>query len=85
MSFEQQGTDFKWYIGELPNLFKEYGHCFAIISNRKVVGTRATYDDAVDAALKLRAAGELGTFIVQEIDRDESAYTASFASAWVVA
>ena len=85
MSIEQQDLDFKWYVGELPELYREYGHCFAIISNKKVIETHDTYDGAIDSAFELRDAGKLTTFIVQEIGRDDSAYSANFASAWVVA
>lgn len=85
MSTEQQDLDFKWYVGELPELYGRYGHCYAVISNRSVVGTFGSYNEGIDAALAMRDKGELDTFIVQEIGRDESAYSANFASAWVVA
>lgn len=85
MSIDQQDLDFKWYVGELPELYREYSHCFAVINNRKVIETYDTYDDAIDAALALRGTGKLTTFIVQEIGQDASVYSANFASAWVVA
>ena len=82
MLTEQQRKDFNWYKGALSDLYEKYGSCHAIISNAKVLGTYPTFGDAC------RAADELcdpGSYIVQEIGPDESAYTDTFASMWVVA
>lgn len=82
MLTEQQRKDFNWYKGALADLFKKYDSCHAIISNAQVLGTYATFGDACRAADEQC---EPGSYIVQEIGPDESAYTDAFASVWVVA
>jgi hypothetical protein len=82
MLSEQQKDDFKWYKGEMVDLYNELGHCFAVIRYREVVATFPTFDEAVDYAIDTY---EPRTFIVQEIGPDPSAYTMQIASSWVVA
>lgn len=84
MEPSQQDRDFSWYVGTMPELYKIYGHCYAIISGKEVVDTFSDYNTAIDAAIAMEDNGTIGEFIVQEIGRDASAYTASFASAWVI-
>lgn len=85
MTDERQDRDFKWYVGELPGLYRQYGRCFAIISDQSVIATYKDYDEAIDAAIEMSDSGKVDTFIVQEIGPDDSVYTSSFASAWVIA
>ena len=82
MLTEQQRKDFNWYKDELSDLYEKYGSCHALISNAKVLGTYPTFGDACRAADELC---EPGSYIVQEIGPDESAYTDTFASMWLVA
>ena len=79
---DQQLRDFNWYKGALADLYERYGSCHAIISGGQVLGTYPTFGDACRAA---DMQCEPGSYIVQEIGPDESAYTDSFASMWVVA
>ena len=71
----------------MPELYRRYGHCYAIISGEAVVETFDgcdDCDDAIDSAMAMEDDGTIGHFIVQEIGSDESAYTANLASAWVI-
>lgn len=73
-----QELDFKWFIDNMPNLYKEYGNCFLAIKNKQILGSYATYADAVHSTAQTE---DLGTFIVQECGQDEKAYTNFIASA----
>jgi hypothetical protein len=84
MGTSQQDRDFAWYVGEMPELYRRYGHCYAIISGEAAVETFDDCDDAIDSAMAMEDDGTIGHFIVQEIGSNESAYTANFASAWVI-
>ena len=79
---ERQKSDFKWFKGEMSDLYREYGRCYVAIRDKEVLGVYPTFGDGVEAT---SAAFEPGTFIVQEVGPDASAYTSEFASMWVVA
>ncbi len=80
MLTEQQRKDFNWYKGALADLYEKYGNCRAVISGARVLGTYPTFGDACRAADELC---EPGSYIVQEIGLDESAFAYAFASMWV--
>lgn len=82
MLSELQKSDYKWYKGELVDLYARYGGCFAVIRNKRVVATFPTFDEAADYALKEFSPGE---FIAQEIGPDPSVHTMKIASMWVMA
>lgn len=82
MFTKAQLEDFKWFVGEMPELFRQYGHCFLAIKNRQVLGTYQSYGEAVDSTA---SSEDFGTFIVQECGKSVSVYTSQIASAWVMA
>lgn len=67
-----QTNDFHWFIKNMPHLYVEYGDCFLAIKNQKVLGSYPTYSSAVHETEKHEP---LGSFIVQQCGKDESAYT----------
>ena len=73
-----QDADFKWFVENMPSLYERYGHCFLAIKEQEVIGVYGTYAEGVRGASEI---AELGTFIVQECGKDESAYTNHIASA----
>lgn len=69
--------DFNWFVENYGQLFKEYGHKFLAIKNKNILGV---YDDVRSAIDKTKETEEMGTFIVQECDGTEYAYTNYIAS-----
>ncbi|MDR1160158.1 MAG: hypothetical protein LBK69_05980 [Syntrophomonadaceae bacterium] len=55
--------DYKYFQENLEVFYKEYGHCFIAIKNKKVLGTYKSFDDAFDDVSRKE---ELGSFIIQE-------------------
>ena len=64
--------DYKWFKENYNELFKEYGVGYLVIKDKKVLGKYSTYEEGVKNAL---AKEELGSFIVQLCNGNESAYT----------
>ena len=70
---EQQDADFDWYVDNLINLHMRFGDGYAIISDKRVIGVYDTFNDACDMAERCL---DPGTFLVQKLGTDSSAYTA---------
>ena len=68
--------DFKWFVDNYQSLFDEYGHKFLAIKDKHVIGAYNSFMDAVESTHE-----EPGTFIVQECNGNESAYT-NYISSW---
>jgi len=68
---EQQQADFDWYVENLLDLYFKYGPKHVAIKNKTVLGV---YDSFADAVKHTREYQEPGTFIVQKLGHDESAY-----------
>lgn len=67
-----QDTDYQWFLGNYSNLFEKYGMAYLVIKNKTVLGVYKSYAEGVRNASN---GEELGTFIVQKCNGDESAYT----------
>lgn len=67
-----QDQDFEWFLQNYTELFNQYGRKYLAIKNGKVLGT---YDNPAEAVKKTAQKEELGTFIVQYCNGDESGYT----------
>lgn len=76
-----QLEDFKWFVGEMPELYRNHGHCYLAIKDRHVLGAYDSYSQAVDTT---SLSEDPGTFIVQECGKSDSVYTAEIASTWVM-
>lgn len=69
--------DFKWFIDNYAVLFERYGISYIAIKDSKVLGSYASYGEAVR---KTSETEPLGTFIVQFCNGDVSGYTNYIAS-----
>ena len=67
-----QKDDYDWFLKNYNALYAEYGQKYLAIKNHTVLGTYASYAEAVRNTEKKE---ELGTFIVQLCNGDETAYT----------
>lgn len=67
-----QEKDYYWFLENYESLYKEYGCAYLAIKNSKVLGAYKSYADGVRST---QATEELGSFIVQLCNGDESAYT----------
>jgi len=72
-----QDKDFNWFLLNYKEIFKKYGHSFLVIKNEHILGSYNSFKEAVETT---KLSEELGTFIVQECNGDESAYTVQIAS-----
>ena len=67
-----QDKDFNWFLQNYMELFKEYGKKYLAIKSEVVLGA---YDSFAEAVNKTSETEELGTFIVQLCNGEESGYT----------
>ena len=59
------------------NFYKEYGHKFLAIKDKKVLGA---YDSVTETISDLTPTYEVGSYIIQECTGDESAYRTTIMS-----
>ena len=69
--------DFNWFVENYDQLYEKYGHKFLAIKNKTVIGV---YDDIKSALECTLTTEEHGSFIIQECDGTEDAYTNSIVS-----
>lgn len=67
-----QDKDFNWFLQNYMELFKEYGKKYLAIKSETVLGA---YDSFAEAVNKTSETEELGSFIVQLCNGEESGYT----------
>ena len=68
---QKRKEDFDFFIPNYHAFYKEYGHKFLAIRDKKILGT---YDSVPDAINDLSPSYNLGTYIIQECTGDDSAY-----------
>ena len=68
--------DFAWFKDNYTKLQEQYGNVFIVIKNQEVLGAYDSYASAVRTTIQTE---ELGTFIVQECNKDYEAYQCSIA------
>ena len=69
---KRQEEDFEWFVENYDGLFKQYGECYLVIRNKRVICTCESYAEGLN---KGKSLFEMGTFIVQHCNGDESGYT----------
>ena len=72
-----QTNDYKWFLENYNAIYEKYGVSYVVIKNKTILGTFETYAEGVRATSKT---DEIGTFIVQKCDGNESAYTTYISS-----
>ncbi|MDO5331455.1 MAG: hypothetical protein Q4E99_02140 [Bacillota bacterium] len=75
-----QEKDFKWFLDNFTSLYEKYGLSFVAIKDAKVIGVYKTFAEGVNETRKTEADG---TFIVQQLGPDSSAYTVKVATALI--
>lgn len=73
---ENRISDFHYFLEKYDVLFNRYGHCYIAIRFEKILGIFNSRQEAVNT---LSDCFDIGEYIVQECNGDESAYT-SFIS-----
>jgi hypothetical protein len=68
-------ADYEYFINNLADLYKEYGHRFLVIKNEKVISAHNSFDDAFAETVKNEP---LGTFLIQECVADPSELIKTF-------
>lgn len=69
---KRQNEDFEWFLENYEGLFEQYGDCYLLIRNKRVICTCDSYAEGVKKGDSLF---ERGTYIVQHCNGDESGYT----------
>jgi hypothetical protein len=70
-------ADYRYFLDNLDELYREHGHKFLVVKNRTVVSTHDSFMDAFISATKDHA---LGTFIIQECVDDPEKLVQTFQS-----
>lgn len=69
-------NDFDWCVEHMPELYERYGNTYVVVSDKTILGVYNSFGVAVEST----AGYEPGSFIVQKVGPDESAYTAYIQS-----
>ena len=69
---KRQNEDFEWFLENYEGLFEQYGDCYLLIRDKRVI---CTCDSYVEGVNKGKSLFDMGTFIVQHCNGDESGYT----------
>jgi len=72
MNENARDSDYEWFLDNYFDLFHKYGMSYLVIKNKTVLGAYESYAEGVKNASNVE---KLGTFIVQECNGNESAYT----------
>lgn len=75
---KERKEDFDYFVRHYQELYNEYGHKFFAIQNGKIIGV---FDTELEAINEVSKTHQLGTFIVQECNGNESGYT-NYISSW---
>lgn len=69
---EQRTKDFEYFLREYKNLFKQYGHKFLAVKNESILLAGETPISVIE---QLEPTYKIGSYLLQECNGDESAYT----------
>lgn len=74
----ERREDFEFFLKNYQNIFEKYGNCFVAIRNKAIIGVFKTEKEAIDIT---SAQYELGEFIIQKCNGDETGYT-NYITSW---
>ncbi|KUO65740.1 MAG: hypothetical protein APF84_00310 [Gracilibacter sp. BRH_c7a] len=77
MSENIQDIDYQWFLENYSELFAKHGVSYLAIKNKTILGVYESYADGVRSVSNKE---KPGTFIVQNCNGNESAYTNYIAS-----
>lgn len=63
ISMDQQNLDFKYFLDNMGEFYRKYGHKFVVVKNQSIL---AVYDDFMNAYESTLKTEEIGTFLIQE-------------------
>ena len=69
--------EFKFYLDNKKDLVKKYRGKFIVIKNNEVIGS---YDSKIEAYEESKKENELGTFLIQYVEKGDESHTATFYS-----
>lgn len=75
---KQRREDFDFFLQNYQDIFKKNGNCFVAIKDKKIIGIFKTEKEAIDIT---STQYELGHFIVQECNGNETGYT-NYITSW---
>lgn len=76
-----QIEDYKWFLENYNILYQEYGECYLAIKNQKIIGV---FDSYVSGVKEISQVEQLGTFIIQHCNGNESGYTNYIATVGLI-
>lgn len=74
----ERREDFEFFLKNYQSIFEKYGNCFVAIRNKTIIGVFKTEKEAIDIT---SAQYELGEFIIQKCNGDETGYT-NYITSW---
>lgn len=77
MIADTQDRNFRWFVENYDELYKQYGVSYLAIKDRAVIGVYNSYVEALKETCKTE---ELGTFNIQFCNGDDSGYTSYIVS-----
>jgi hypothetical protein len=69
--------EFEYYIKNQNDFVKKYESKFIVLKNKTVIGS---YDSQIEAYEKTKKEHELGTFLIQLVEKGKENYTQTFYS-----
>ena len=72
-----RAIDYKWFVEHYDELYKKYGKAFLAIKDKHVFGVYKSFAEGVQGASSRE---EPGTFLLQECNGSEDAYTIHITS-----
>ncbi|HNY35977.1 MAG TPA: DUF5678 domain-containing protein [Candidatus Pacearchaeota archaeon] len=69
--------EFEYYIKNQNNFVEKYEGKFIVLKNKTVIGS---YDSQLEAYEKTKEEHELGTFLIQFVEKGKENYTQTFYS-----
>ena len=77
---DNQDLDYRWFIENLADLYRQYGSSYIAIKDKTVLGAYGSYAEGVKEILRTEAKG---SFIVQKCAPDESYLTIKMATLFI--
>lgn len=71
-------NDFDFFLNHYEDFYEKYGYCYIAIRFGEILGVYKSIQEAIDI---LSNQYELGEYIIQECNGDESGYT-NYISSW---
>ncbi len=77
-SENDRNNDFEFFLKNYDDFYNKYGYCYVAIRFEEILGIYKSMQEAINI---LSNQYELGEYIVQECNGDESGYT-NYISSW---